>query len=219
MGFIVISYCLFIGFFVTFLMMSFSSYKRRFNRTFSIKNTFAYEINIQNGFKENLIGNISLILSNICLVLFFTNYNLSSKNGYLIALVISGILLMISISVCVLASDKIKAGQTYIIPLIYLFSFVYSAIFALGTYSFYSDTKKVVYLVLMIISCVMVLINIAIMLSPNMSMKIPYSEKTENGRTVYIRPKKIFLAYSQWISLFCFIGMTALSLILMIIQK
>ena len=80
--------------FLFFYLSSKIIYTKKYKENYSIKNHFIFEFN-DDGYKENIIGNIFLILATILFIPLLIFYYRFSKNGYFLFSSISMILILI----------------------------------------------------------------------------------------------------------------------------
>ena len=149
-------------FFVSFVLLSSMNYKNRFKVTFDPRNHFPYEFNFESKFSDNIVGNISLILSiAFSLGLFACSAVYKPNNGLLLFSLISGVIY--SILVICLCFIPLKYMKTHMVFVVFAFvaSFFLPASLALTSFKTYQDTNAIVNLVMFIILVVISVFNFA----------------------------------------------------------
>ena len=191
-------------FFFAYFFFSSNNYKRRFKDKYDLRNHFPYEFNYESKFFDNPLGNVSLIMSMLFSIAFYSLtavYN--NKNGLVLFVLISGIIY--SILIIVLNFVPIKYLKTFLIISIFLFaaSFICPASIALASWDHYRESKNVIALVLLIVAAIVALFNFVLTMNPKLSLNIKMNVATdEKGNEYYVRPKYIMMAFSEWIMFF-----------------
>ena len=153
--------------------------------------------------KENLFGNIALILSAVASLLFFIFVSKDSKNGTILLLLISSAL--VSVLYPFVTFIPVKYLKFHLgIDIFYFISIFVSltsnAIIAFSYYKTWDDLDAVA-LALFIISLVIAVIYFIILLNPKISTWANLKEeRNADGTKAYVRPKYFALAYTEWLS-------------------
>ena len=187
--------------FVSYFILSKANYKKRFDSNFDLRNHFPYEFNYEAPFSLNILGNVALILSVSFSVGFFALTAGSLKNnGFIIFSLISGVLYSLFIGVMNFIPLKTMKLHMIFSILLYVCSFVTPSAIGLGVFSIYKETKEVFPLIVFIASIVVTLFNFILIMNPRLTMNIKMQVATdEKGNEIYIRPKYIMMAFTEWI--------------------
>ena len=202
-----------IGFFVSvsvivpflFLFFYLSSkiiYTKKYKENYSIKNHFIFEFN-DDGYKENIIGNIFLILATILFIPLLIFYYRFSKNGYFLFSSISMILILIFINL--LSFVPLRKLKEHLLFSSFVFSLTFLSFLSLsiGLYKTYEFYEQIIFLILGIIIFVVSLFHlfINIWISFHKFEKM-IDKENEYGTIIKIRNKFILLAFFEWINSF-----------------
>ena len=204
-AFIISTACLSIIFFGLFLYLSSINYKKRFSNKYNIKNMFPYEFNFESSFKDNLYGNIALIISALTSLLFFVFACRGTTNGAVIFLLISGALA--SALYPFVAFVNVKYLKLHLAVDIIYFLAVFmtlcsSGIVAFAYYRAWDDLDPVC-LTFFIIAMVFALVFFVILLNPRLTTWAKLNEeKQPDGTVIYVRPKYFPLAFTEWLAFF-----------------
>ena len=187
-------------FLLGFLILSIFHYNRKFNTSYKIRNYFPYELNYDSYFTDNAAGNFAMIFMSFCLLGFFATFDLSYNNSFLIAIMIFGILLTITIPVLVLTPLKYLKAHIAIVITQFLLSVCLPASIAIASLKSYQDADGGAIAIISLIGSTMVAVFFVILaLNPRLSLNIRMDEKIdENGQKQYVRPKAIPLAFTEW---------------------
>ncbi len=194
---------------IFFILFSVLNYKKRFNLTYNIRNTFPYELNYQGTFKDNLAGNICLILSLLSAAMFYAFFDLNKTDGFYVFEMIAGFVSIIAIALVVFI--PLNSLKAHLLSTVTLFTFtllltagcVAANILRLSDLYKNFDQFNVFNLVAAIISGILCLTAIIICLNP----KLKYwanlqAEPNEDGSKSFKRPKYFVLAFSEWLMIF-----------------
>ena len=201
--------------FIGFIISSFINYKNRFNVKYNPLNMFPYELNFEATFKDNFLGNIFLFFVSILGITFYSFTIKGSTSGFVIILVIGGIIASILTSVIALTPLRLLKTHLFLDVLYFvsvLISLGGNALIAYDYHStFYTDNLS---LVLMIIYIVFAALFLLIIFNPKISL-FTKMEKVENsdGTYYYQRPKYFALAYTEWLTIIFYIISILFSLI------
>lgn len=192
-----------IFFFVMFLLFSLPNYKSRFNIHYNLRNMFPYELNYKGKFSDNVGGNICIILSTICLIVFFSTFNKHYDNGFYIATLITGVFTAVSSLLLVFIPFELLKFHMLLDVVIFVFTLSCNGAVASGGYINYYFDPNILYLISAIIASVFTLIVFLLIMNPRLSHWADLSpEKNTDGTVSYKRPKYFVLAYSEWILIF-----------------
>lgn len=187
---------------VAFLVASIANYNNKYNRKYSVLNTFPYELNFDAPFKENLIGNLLLILSSIMLMTFYAFLWSKFMNGFMILLMVSGIIASILPIFLVLVPVTHLKSHLIVDTLSFAFTFTnVGAVFVLAFFDF-RENDNIGSFIMVFISGFFLLLYVFILLNPKLS-KWGNADKVKNadGTMTYVRPKFFPLAYTEWLSI------------------
>ena len=210
----VVGICLFVVFYVVSSFL----YSKRHETKYHFYNMFPYEFNYPSVFKDNLYGNLLLILGCLATMAFYEFASLSDV--YSIATIILSIFQTMVIILLVLMTLRYLRTHIVISVLSMVFSMALSAfnfLIALNEMKVAaSDTLKVVSIISMVIAGLLSLSMTALILNPKMTFKI-YADKRidEEGNEILERPKVIPVALSEWWAIFVYF-LSPLSILLLL---
>ena len=190
--------------FTIFMVFSFLNYKKRYSVTYNLKNMFPYELNYESSFKDNLIGNVFLLLSSASLVLFFISFFQSMNNyGLTLMSLIAGVLASVMMPFVVFVPVKILKTHLFVDVLFFLTTFLTLGSFGLvmvNEYQLFMQTKS---LVMAIIDLTFAFLVFLILMNPKLTHWGDLEEVTNSdGTKYYKRPKYFVLAFSEWLIMF-----------------
>lgn len=191
-------------FFICYFIFSNINYQRRFSDKYDIRNHFPYEYNFESKLKDNLFGNIALILSTVfSLGLFGLTLVYFKNNGYLLFVVIAGMLYSLIILFINFVPLKLLRFHMIISVLSFVIAFVTPCALGLTSFSNFQETKNPASMALMIISIVIALFFFGLTMNPRLTLKIQMIVTTDDkGNEKYVRPKYIILAFTEWMMSF-----------------
>ncbi len=197
------------GFAISFLLfgvLSFiaskSNYQKRFQMSYSLRNTFPYEFNYESKFTDNILGNVLLILSLGTALGFYSTINVDRQDVILLVAAIAGILLTILIGVNFFLPLKLLKTHMTLSIFQFLMSFIVPASIAISALSYYKNYQNVIPLVVAIISSIFAVFNFALVMNPKLSLNIKMDVITnDDGTETYKRPKFITFAFTEWITI------------------
>ena len=211
----VLGLCLFIIFYV----VSAAFYYRRHKTKYHFYKMFPYEFNYPNVFRQNVYGNVLLVLSCLCVIAFYYINPLQSLYTT-IGIVLSIITTMLII---VLLLFPLRYLKTHMVvscvlmtlgaaaPLFNFFS-AYSQLKIVET-----DLGRALCFVSMSISAVLAMSMLMLIINPKLTFKIYMDKATdEQGNEVLERPKLIFMALSEWWAIFLYF-LSPLAILLLVI--
>lgn len=200
---LVLAICLFVAFYVVSKLL----YRHRHETKYHFYQMFPYEFNYPGVFKENLYGNILLILGCLCVIAFYEVSPYSSIYSIVgLALSIVGTMVIILLLLLPLRYLKSHMALAAVImtlgAAIPLFNFFEAfELMKVAT----SDTQKVMSIVSMVYSGLLALTMMALIINPKLTFKIYYDKTTdEEGNEKLVRPKIIFMALNEWWAIFIF---------------
>lgn len=193
----ILGLCLFIIFYV----VSTAFYFRRHKTKYHCYKMFPYELNYPNVFRQNVYGNVLLILACICVIAFYQINPLESIYST-IGLVVSIVMTMLTV---ILLLFPIRYLKTHMVV-----SCFFMTLGAAGPlfnfFSAYSQLKLVennigraLCIISMSISAVLAISMLVLIMNPKLTFNI-YMDKTvdEKGNEQLQRPKLIFMALNEW---------------------
>ena len=199
----VVGMCLFVVFYV----VSAAFYFKRHKVKYHFYKMFPYEFNYPNVFRENIYGNVLLVLACISVIAFY-NINPLRSIYSTIGIVVSIITTMLIIVLLLFPIRYLKAHM--------IVSCVLMTLGAAGPlfnfFSAHSQLKivetnmgKALCFVSMSISAVLAISMLILIINPKLTFKI-YMDKTidEQGNEQLERPRLIFMALSEWWAIFLF---------------
>lgn len=191
-------------FLVFYVLASRKVYVNRFKKNYDFRNYFPYEFNYESPFSINIIGNIALIMAcSASIGLFAMSSVKIFNNGFIIYGLISGIvysLLIVAINFIPLKTIKL---HMVFLAFFILASFATPAAFGLAAFNVYQNTKETYPLVLFIVAAVIALFYFGVGMNPKLTLNIKAEVETDDkGNEVYIRPKFIVIALSEWFAIF-----------------
>lgn len=206
MTFSVISFGVALIFLGVFLVFSLISYYEQNKKKYDFRNCFPYEINNYTVTRDNIFGRISLIISAIAIVFFYTTYPLGLTSyhfGLAVFVSILGIISVVSMLLIVfvpflnlklhLGSDIVFFSSTFMLNI---------GIAFLSLWELRDNTVSVNILKTIIGVIALIIAVFLIILVMNSKMK-EFSKLKENtsddGTVTYERPRWFVLAYTEWI--------------------
>ena len=206
--------------FVVFNIVSRAFYKHRHGDKYHFYQMFPYEFNYPAVFKENPYGNFLFIFAAFAITAFYI-INPYSSIYRILALVASIVFTMLLICLIMMPLFYLKTHMvlscvamvlSMVLPLFNLFQAMNQKEIA-G-----SQAQNILCIVSMVFSGLLSIVMLLLILNPKLTFKI-YLDKTldENGKEVLKRPKVIFLALNEWVSIFVYflspIGIMLISII------
>lgn len=207
-------------FFILFLFFSIFNYKKRFAMNYDIRNHFPYELNYKSSFKENLIGNLCLIMSMVLSISAFAcSSSYFNKASIILIPVIAGALYSLLIIFIPFSDIKYIRFHVLLAVLLAGLSFLTPSSIGLVSLFIYQQTENVLGIVYLIIGLVIGLFSFALIMNPKFSFDIKMKVvKLENGQEETKRPTIIVIAFSEWLLMFSlFLSHILLILLLYII--
>jgi len=188
-----------------FLVTSFISYKNKYKVAYNIRNMFPYELNYKSRFSENFYGNVSLILTVISFLFFFSTFDLRFSNGFFIMIMISGILASILFLALVFIPLDYMRLHSIVFILFLISSFLLATSISIGSFIYnqqIGETSPIPFIIF-ILGFVLTLLILVLLLNPKLNLNIRMKEIiAEDGSVKYVRPRVIIIAFSQWLIFF-----------------
>jgi len=199
LGFLVSSVLLFVfGVFFSYL-----SYKRRYVSAYHARNHYPFEFNYEVPFKKNIFGNILFCVSTLLMISFYASFDTQHTNGFLIFMTIGGVLG--SLVTIALFFTPLKLLKVHLLLTVLSISFGFLVPCAGGIYlaMLYYDSYKIMQLIICILLLFVCLIIFGLILNPKLSSWARTApSKDENGNVVFLRPKFLILALTEWILIY-----------------
>ena len=190
--------------FIVFVFVSKLLYYKKHETKYSILRMFPYEFNFPNVFKNNLYGNLLLILGALATMAF---YDFASfKDIYSYAEIVLSILLTMLMILLLLMPLKYLRSHIVISILSMVLSLALVAFNFFTAFNLFKnevyESNNVVAIISMVMSAILALIMLVVILNPKMTYQI-YANKVvdENGNEILERPKIIVAALSEWITM------------------
>ena len=199
----ILGICLFIIFYV----VSASFYLRRHKTKYHFYKMFPYEFNYPNVFRQNVYGNVLLVLAAICVIAF---YNLSPLQS-IYSTIAMALSIIITMLIIILLLFPLRYLKTHMVVSC-VFMTLSAAMPLFNFFSAYSQLKivendigRALCFISMSISAVLAISMLMLIINPKLTFKI-YMDKAidEEGKEVLERPLFIFLALSEWWAIFLF---------------
>ena len=193
--------------FISFYIVSSALYKRRHQQKYSFKQMFPYEFNYPSVFKDNTCGNLLFILGSIAITVFYI-LNPYSSIYQTVALIISIVFTMVLICLILMPLYYLKTHMVLSVVTMTLSMALplFNFFLAMTEYrAAVEQAREVLCIISMIISGLLALTMIALILNPKLSFRIYLDKELDSeGKEVLKRPKIIFLALNEWMSIFVF---------------
>ncbi len=205
-------------FFVFSFITSRANFKKRFQKDYDLRNHFPYEFNYEAPFSLNILGNIALIMALALSIGLFALTAVKIKtNGYVLYSLITGIIY--SIFAGAIHFTPLKTMKTHMIFSVLLLglSFATPCAIALGGFAVYKETAKIFPLIIFIVGLTIGVFFFALAMNPKLSMNFKLIVGTdEKGNQIYLRPKYIMMAFTEWMDIFGLFVSQILLLLLMV---
>ena len=200
-------FCLGIFLLVAFYFVSKALYKLRHHVNYHFYQMFPYEFNYPSVFKENLWGNMMFILGSLSIATFYilNPYDSIYKTiAIIIAIVFTMILIcLLLMPMYFLRTHLVLAILSMTLSLALVLSNLFLAYSQLT--NIVENTARILSITSMAISGILALTMLVLILNPKLTFKI-YLDKSvdKDGNEVLKRPRVIFLALNEWVSIFVF---------------
>ena len=190
-----------------FYFVSALLYKSRHQQKYHFYQMFPYEFNYPSVFRNNPYGNILFVLGGFAVVTFYI-FNPYSSIYRIIAIIIAIVFVMILICLIMMPLYYLKTHMALSIASMTLSMALplFNFFLAFSQYKIEADSiKRVMCIISMVVSGILALMMIALILNPRLTFKIYLDkDKDTSGNEVLKRPRIIFLALSEWVSIFIF---------------
>ena len=209
-------FCVGIVLIFAFYLISKKLYEERHKETYSFWRMFPYEFNYPSVFKENIWGNLLFIFACLTVVALYIT-NPYGDLYRIIGIVISIVFTMVSICILLMPMNYLRTHLTLSVismtlslalPLVNIF-------LGYTDFIFYENiTSRVLSVIAMVISGLLALAMLVLIFNPKLTFKIYLDKEVDaDGNEVFKRPKIIFLALNEWMSIFIFF-LTPLAIVL-----
>ena len=209
-------FCLGIVLIAAFYIISKTLYKTRHKEIYSFWRMFPYELNYPSVFKENIWGNFLFIFACFAVVAFYI-LNPYGDIYRIIGIIISIVFTMISVCLLLMPMNYLRTHLilSVISMTLSLALPLFNIFLAYSDYIYFTNNiSRVLSIVSMVFSGLLALIMLVLVMNPKLTFKI-YLEKEidAEGKEVLKRPRVIFLALNEWMSIFIFF-LTPLAIVL-----
>ena len=189
--------------FILIFVFTFSSilnYKNRFKMDYHIRNYYPYELNYESKFKDNFTGNVAICLYGAFGIFFYTIFDSSYLNGFLIFDLIAGSLLTLAlVSLVFIPLKRLKVHLLMVFISIVL-AFLVPFSNALASSIAYRNEQATGSMVMMIVNALYCLFIFILIINPKLSHWAELKKETNPDGTVkYVRPKVFILALIEWL--------------------
>lgn len=183
--------------------LSFKKYLLLKHEKYSLMNHFPFELNIDDYFRNNLLGNILFLFSRVMILSLFLIYVLNNHYGSLFAVGVFGLLTSsTSIASYLLSLRKLK-GHIVFQTLSSISLFATSFLLAYFEYGVYiNDNENIVALVVSILLTVISILYLVAVVIPKNTYNIKFDEINNDGVISYKRPKSIYTCIIEWVTIF-----------------
>ena len=214
-------FCLGIFLLVAFYFVSKTLYKQRHRENYSFVRMFPYEYNYPSVFKENIWGNLLFVMGCFAVVTFYI-LNPYESIYRTITIVASIVLAMILLCLLMMPLYFLRTHLVLSILSMTLITalLLFDLLFAYSSYQLYTDNvSHILSIISMVISGLLALTMLVLILNPKLSFKIYLDKETDSsGNEVLKRPKVIFLALNEWVSIFLYF-LSPLSILLLCLVR
>lgn len=214
-------FCLGIFLLVAFYFVSKTLYKQRHRKNYSFVRMFPYEYNYPSVFKENIWGNLLFVMGCFAVVTF---YILNPYESIYRTITIVASIALAMILLCLLMMP-LYFLRTHLVLSILSMTLItalllFDLLFAYSSYQLYTDNvSHILSIISMVISGLLALTMLVLILNPKLSFKIYLDKETDSsGNEVLKRPKAIFLALNEWVSIFLYF-LSPLSILLLCLVR
>ena len=193
-----------IVFFIASLIASMANYKNRFKDKYDFRNHFPYEFNYGSTFSLNILGNVLFLLSlAFSAGLYILTSSVIITNGYITYSLIAGTLFSIFAGTMMFVSLKNLKLHLILSVFLYGLAFATPAAIGLGAFSVFQQTRQAYPLVIFIVCMVFGFSAFIFVMNPKLSLNIKMQKAVDpNGQEVYVRPKFINVAFTEWVMIF-----------------
>ena len=188
---------------IILLIVSFLLFKKRKGEGFDMRNSFPFELSYQTRFQDSFYTHLLLALFVLAGCGFYATYDLKFSNGYLIFMMVGGILS--TLAIYALFYNPFIRLKLHIINVAISFALTLAISTSIIIYSFLLTKNHLSWasITSIVLSSLSTIAILAIMINPRMDLNIRFKEVVlENGEKEYVRPKYVTLAISEWLLIF-----------------
>ena len=189
--------------FIFLILASSLLYKKRNNEQFNIRNCFPFELNYHSEFKENFYTHLLIGLYVIASCGFYATFHMSYNNGYLIFIMIGGILSSLAIY-ALFYIPLLKIKLHIVVDAIYFaLRLAISGAIIILSWRITQNNMSWASVTSIVLSAISFLATTGIIINPRLTLDFRAKEAIkENGEKEYVRPKFVVLAFSEWLLIF-----------------
>ncbi len=167
---------------------------------YDLRNHYPYELNYNGKFKDNLIGNIAVVLFAVSGIAFYTLFDHDFNNGFMIFTLIAGSLYCLSLmSLAFISFNHLKMHLIMVLISV-VFAFLIPFSNAIACSIAYKDMKQTNSMIMLIVNAVYCIFIFILIMHPRLSKWAELKEiKNEDGTSSYVRPKYFILAFIEWL--------------------
>ena len=209
-------FCLGVVLIFAFYLISKTLYQARHKETYSFWRMFPYELNYPSVFKENIWGNFLFIFACLTVVAFYI-LNPYGDIYRIIGIIISIVFTMISVCLLLMPMNYLR---THLVLSVLSMTLslalpLFNIFLGYADYVFFENiTSRVLSVISMVFSGLLALVMLVLIFNPKLTFKIYLDKEVDSdGNEVLKRPKIIFLALNEWMSIFIFF-LTPLAIVL-----
>ena len=208
--------------FAIFNIVSRVFYKNRHKDKYHFYNMFPYEFNYPSVFKENPYGNFLFIFSGFAVAVFYI-LNPHTESMYRTIAIIAAIaftmvlICLIMMPLYYLKTHMVLSIGSMILAMVLPLFNLFLALAQRKT-GLLNQTQDVLAIISIVVSGILSAVMLLLILNPKLSFKIYYEKAVDvNGKEIMKRPKVIYLALNEWMSIFVYflspLGVLLISLI------
>ena len=208
--------------FAIFNIVSRVFYKNRHKDKYHFYNMFPYEFNYPSVFKENPYGNFLFIFSGFAVAVFYI-LNPHTESMYRTIAIIAAIaftmvlICLIMMPLYYLKTHMVLSIGSMILAMVLPLFNLFLALAQRKT-GLLNQAQDVLAIISIVVSGILSAVMLLLILNPKLSFKIYYEKAVDvNGKEIMKRPKVIYLALNEWMSIFVYflspLGVLLISLI------
>ena len=208
--------------FVVFNIVSRVFYKNRHKDDYHFYNMFPYEFNYPSVFKENPYGNFLFIFSGFAISIFYILNPYTESIYRTISIIVSIAFAMVLICLILMPLYYLKTHMVLSISsmLLAMVLPLFNMFLALNQRKtgLLNQTQDIFAVISIVVSALLSFTMLLLILNPKLSFKIYYEKAIDaDGKEIMKRPKIIYLAFTEWMSIFIYflspIGLLLISII------
>lgn len=202
-------------FFAIFFIAGKLHYSAKYQKSYSIKNIFPFELNYNSHFLDNFYSNLGIILSILAGITYYTYFLFVYRSdGLLIAVGVTGITAYIAMLFLPFVSFNDLKLHVLVDAILFVSALANSGLIMVSGYKYRSEGCEALFILAYYLGLFFLLLNTAILINPKLTSKIcPIEKFGENGEKVHERPRYIVWAFTEWLILFIVNIQTIISLI------